>query len=29
MAKNEFLAKQKARDRAVFEAGEQIGMQRG
>ena len=28
MAKNDFLAKQKARDRAVFEAGEQIGMQR-
>ena len=28
MAKNDFLAKQKARDRDVFEAGEQIGMQR-
>lgn len=28
MAKNDFLDKQKARDRAVFEAGEQIGMQR-
>lgn len=28
MAKNDYLARQKARDRAVFEAGEEIGMQR-
>ena len=28
MAKNDFLRKQRARDEAVFEAGERIGMQR-
>lgn len=28
MAKNDFLARQKARDQALFEAGERIGMQR-
>lgn len=28
MAKNDYLARQKARDKAIFEAGERIGMQR-
>ena len=28
MARNDFLRKQKERDKAVFEAGERIGMQR-
>ena len=28
MPKNDFLTKQKARDQAVFDAGERIGMQK-